>query len=81
MVSNGCQDKEKWFQTKRGEIQVGYKEKVFYSEGGEALEQVARDMVEVLSRGIQGQAGPGSEQPDLAIDVPVHCRGVGLDEL
>ena len=27
------------------------------------------------------QAGPGSEQPDLAVDVPVHCRGDGLDDL
>ena len=31
--------------------------------------------------GIQGQAGPSSEQPDLAVGVPVHCRGVGLDDL
>jgi len=29
--------------------------------------------------GIQGQAGQGSEQPDPAVDVPVHCRGVELD--
>jgi len=21
----------------------------------------------------QGQAGPGSEQPDLPVDVPIHC--------
>ena len=27
------------------------------------------------------QAGPGSEQPDLAVGVPVHCRGVGLHGL
>jgi len=27
----------------------------------------------------QGQAGRGSEQPDQAVGVPVHCRGVGLD--
>ena len=26
----------------------------------------------------QGQAGPGSEQPDLAVGVPVHCRGARL---
>jgi len=32
-------------------------------------------------RDIQGQAGPGSEQSDLAVDVPVHCRVVGLDDL
>jgi len=24
---------------------------------------------------------PGSEQPNLVVDVPVHCRGVGLDDL
>ena len=29
----------------------------------------------------QGQAGRGSEQPDLAVSVPVHCREVGLDGL
>ena len=26
-------------------------------------------------------AGQGSEQPDLAVRVPVHCRGVGLEYL
>ena len=30
---------------------------------------------------IQGQAGLGSKQPDLTVDVPVHCRRVGLDDL
>ena len=29
----------------------------------------------------QGQAGWGSEQPDVAVGVPVHCRGAGLDGL
>ena len=27
----------------------------------------------------QGQAGQGSEQPDLPVSVPVHCRG--LDQM
>ena len=31
------QDKGKWFQTKRGEIQTEYKEDVFYDKGSEAL--------------------------------------------
>jgi len=22
-----------------------------------------------------------SEQPDLVVDVPAHCRGIGLDDL
>jgi len=30
---------------------------------------------------IQGQAGWGSERPDVGVGVPVHCRGVGLDGL
>jgi len=34
-----------------------------------------------IPRDIQGQAGQGSEQPDLAVRVPVHCKGVGLDDL
>ena len=50
---------------------------VFYSKGSETLEQVARTGggCSVLED-IQGQAGQGSEQPNLA----VHCRGVGLDD-
>ena len=31
--------------------------------------------------GLQGQAGQGSEQPDLAVGAPVHCRGVGLNDI
>jgi len=30
---------------------------------------------------IQGQVGWDSEQPDLAEDVPAHCRALGLDVL
>ena len=30
---------------------------------------------------IQCQSEPGSEHPNLAVDVPVHCRAIGLDEL
>ena len=29
---------------------------------------------------VQGQAGQGSEQSDLDVVFPVHCRGVGLDD-
>ena len=46
-------------------------------------------MAQVAQRGggcpvpgdIQGQAGWGSEQPDLAAYVLFHCRGVKLDDL
>ena len=30
---------------------------------------------------IQGQAGWGSEQPDLAVGIPDYCSGFGLDDL
>ena len=30
---------------------------------------------------IQGQDGPGSEQSDVALVVPAHCRGVELHDL
>jgi len=29
----------------------------------------------------QSKTGPDCGQPDLAVRVPVHCRGVGLDVL
>ena len=34
-----------------------------------------------LFRDFQGEAGSGPGQPDLAVHVPVHCRGAGLDDL
>jgi len=43
---------------------------------------VPREVVEAfILGGIQGQAGQGSEQHDLAAGVPVHCKGVRLDGL
>jgi len=30
---------------------------------------------------IKGWNGLSSEQPDLAVGVPVHCRGAGPDDL
>ena len=54
----------------------------FYSAGGEALEQVAQRCGGYLVHGgIQDQTGQGSDHPDVAVGVPVHCRGIGLDDL
>ena len=54
---------------------------IFYDKSNEALEQVAqRGGGCYVSGDIQGQAGWGSEQPDLPVGVPVHCRGVGPDD-
>ena len=55
---------------------------IFYDEGGETLAQVAQRGGRCPIPGnIPGQAGRGSEQPDLAEDVPAHGRGVGLGDL
>ena len=55
---------------------------MFYSKGNEALKHVAQRCGGCpIPRDIQGQAGWGSEHPDLAVGVPVHCRGVELDDL
>ena len=55
---------------KRGEIQIGYKEEVFYSNGGGSH-----------LADIQVQAGPCSEHPDLAVGVLVDSTRVGLGDL
>jgi len=54
----------------------------FYNQGGEALAQVAHGGGGCPIPGdTQGQAGWGSQQPDVAVGVSVHCRGVGPDGL
>jgi len=58
-----------------------YKEEIFYPEGSETLEQVAQRGGRCPIPGnLQGKVGRGSEQPDLAEDVPGHCRWVELDD-
>ena len=65
-----------------GRFRLDIRKFFFYDEGGETLEQVAQTGDRCPMHGnIQGQAGQGSEQPDLVVDVPGHCSGVGLDDL
>ena len=53
-----------------------------YSKGSEALAQVAqRSGACPVPGDTKGQAGQGSEQPDLAAGVPAHRRGIKLDNL
>ena len=69
-------EKGNWLQAQRGQIQVRYKEKVSYSEGGEALEWVVQRCGGCPIPGdFQDEARPGPGQPDLAMDVSIHCRG------
>lgn len=51
-------------------------------KGGEVLGQVAQRGGRCPIIGdIQVETGPGSEHSDLAADIPVLYRGVGLDGL
>lgn len=65
-----------------GEFRLDRMKKFFDNNGGEALAQVAhRGGGCSIPGDIQDQTGPGSGQLDLALDVPAHCRAVGLDDL
>ena len=56
------------FRKNRNCWDTGYKEKVFNSEGGEALEQIAQRCGGCPIHGdFQGKAGPGPGQPDVAV--------------
>lgn len=56
------------------------RKKVFYNKGCEAPAQVAQRGGECpVRRHIQGWEGGRSKQPEQAVDISVHFRGVGLD--
>jgi len=53
-----------------------------WNSSSEAMEQVAqRGGGSPAAGDSQGHAGPGFEQPNLAVGAHVHCRGGGLGDL
>ena len=67
--------------TEIGEVEAGYYEEVFHTEGGDTLEQVAQGGCGYpIPGGIQGQAGCGCGQPGLVVGDPAHSRRLELDE-
>jgi len=62
-------------------IETRYKEEIYYCEGGETLERVARRGGRYPIPGnIQAQVGWGSEEPDLVEEICAPCRGGGLGD-
>ena len=62
----------------RVEIWTGYKEEVYYSQGGEALAQTAqRSCGCPIPEGTQDQVGCSPRQLELEGGNPAHGRGVG----
>lgn len=59
---------------------MGIRKKGFTVRVVRLWNRLSREVADALLLGdIQGQAGSGSDCPDLTVDVPVHCKGVGLD--
>ena len=70
------------FKLKEGTFRLDMRKRFFYDDSGATLDQVAQRGGRCPVPGnVQGQVGRGSEQPDLVVDVPAHCKGVGLDDL
>ena len=58
---------------------MGIRKKGFTVRVVRLWNRLSREVADALLLGdIQGQAGSGSDCPDLTVDVPVHCKGVGL---
>jgi len=65
------------FQLKKGRSRLDIRKKKFFTEGGEALAQVAqRSCGCTLPGSVQGQVGQGFEHLGLGESVPAHGRGV-----
>lgn len=60
---------------------VNMRKNLLYCDGEGALEQAAqRGGACPIPEDTHGQVGQGSECPDVAVGVSVHCRRVGLDD-
>ena len=66
------------FKLKVGRFRLAIR-KSLHNEGGEALEQLPRELWCPISGGAQGQVGWGPGQPQLAGGSPAH--GMGWDSM
>ena len=65
------------FKLRQGKFRLDIRRNFFHTEGGDALEQIARgDCGCPIPGGIQGHAGHGSGQPGLVVGDPAHSTGV-----
>ena len=69
------------FKLNEGRFRLDKRKMFFPVRDSKALAQLAqRGGGCPIPGDAQGQAGLGSEQSDQAAGVPVHCRGVGLED-
>jgi len=80
LFSEACCDRTRGncFKLKGDRFKLDIRKK-FFTLG---VEQVAQSSGGCPIPGtIQGRVGWGSEQPDLVVDAPAHCKGLGIDDL
>lgn len=67
------------FKLKESRFRLHIEEKIFYSEGGEALKHVAKRCGWCpIPEDFQGEAGSGPEQPDLPVVSPFTAEQLDL---
>jgi len=65
---------------KEGRFRLYIRKKYFSMRVMKHLNRLSREGRCPILGNIQGRVGRGSEQPDLAEDVPAHCREGGLND-
>ena len=72
---------EDGFELKEGRFRLDMRKKVFMIRMVRQWHRLPREVVDPHPWRQPRSIWRGSEHPDGAVGVPVHCRGVGLDGL
>ena len=79
-ISSVCCDRTRrnGFKLKEGRFRLTVRKKGCTIKVVRHWYRLPTELVGAVSLEVLGEAGQGSEHPDGAVDVLVHCRGVGL---